>query len=246
LLLNQRPILPHELGERVKELNCLYAFSKLIEKPCICLPEIFQGLVDMIPSGWEYPEDTCARLVFEDQIFKSANFMETIWKKSSPILVGGRQIGNLEVYYLEGMPECAEGPFLQEERNLIDALAGRLGKTIKRIWAEEALQKSHALLEQRVKERTADLVSTNKQLIQEIEERKDAEESLRNALSEIKTLKDRLEAENIYFRQQGKMKRQFDHIIGQSNALKYFLYRAEQVASTNTTVLILGETGTGK
>lgn len=80
----------------------------------------------------------------------------------------------------------------------------------------------------------------------DITERKQTEDSLRTALSEIKALKDRLEAENIYFRQEMTMKHQFGHIVGQSNALKYVLYRAEQVAPVNTTVLVLGETGTGK
>lgn len=132
----------HELGERVKELNCLYTFSKLIERPDISLPEIFEGLVNIIPPGWQYPEVTCARLVFEDQILKTPNFNETIWKQSSPILVDRKSVGTLEVYYLEEKPECDEGPFLKRERDLIDALAARLGKTIQRKRAEGALQES--------------------------------------------------------------------------------------------------------
>ena len=89
----------------------------------------------------------------------------------------------------------------------------------------EALQKAHNELERRVEERTVEL---------------------RAALSEIQTMKDQLETENIYFRQEIKMRHRFEHILGQSDGLKYVLYRAEQVAPTNTTVLVLGETGTGK
>jgi formate hydrogenlyase transcriptional activator len=90
---------------------------------------------------------------------------------------------------------------------------------------EVVLNKSHDILEHRVLERTAEL---------------------RRALSEIEAMKDRLEVENIYFRQESKMKNQFENIIGQSDGLKYVLYRAQQVSPMNTTVLILGETGTGK
>ena len=89
----------------------------------------------------------------------------------------------------------------------------------------ESLQKAHSELERRVAERTVEL---------------------RTALSEINTLKEQLEAENIFFRRENIMKHQFEHIIGQSDGLKYVLYRAEQVAPLDTTVLILGETGTGK
>jgi formate hydrogenlyase transcriptional activator len=89
----------------------------------------------------------------------------------------------------------------------------------------EALQKAHDGLEQQVAERTVEL---------------------RTALSEIKAMKDQLEAENIYFRRERTMKHRFENIIGQSDGLKYALYRAEQVAPADTTVLVLGETGTGK
>jgi PAS domain S-box-containing protein len=90
---------------------------------------------------------------------------------------------------------------------------------------ELALQKAHDELEEQVGERTVEL---------------------RNALYEIQAMKHKLEVENIYFRHENKMKHQFKNIIGQSDGLKYVLYRAEQVAPTNTTILILGETGTGK
>ena len=129
----------YELGERIKELNCLYAYTNLIERPGISLSEIFQGLVGIIPPGWQYPEITCARLVFEDQIFKTANFNETVWKLSSPVLVYGGRVGTLEVYYREEKPEGDEGPFLKEERDLLNALAWRLGKAIERKQAEEDL-----------------------------------------------------------------------------------------------------------
>ncbi len=129
-----------ELGERVKELKCLYAFSNLLERPGISLPEVFKGLTAIVPAGWQYPDITCARLVIKHQVFKTVNFRETLWKQSSPVLVDGESEGTLEVYYLEEKPERHEGPFLKEERDLLNALASRLGQTIKLLRAEEALQ----------------------------------------------------------------------------------------------------------
>ena len=97
-----------------------------------------------------------------------------------------------------------------------------------------------------VHERTRELTRSNLQLTQEIEERKKAEESLQGTYAEIKQLKDRLQAENIYLQQEVDRQYNFGEIIGQSNVLSQVFMQVEQVAPMNATVLLLGETGTGK
>ena len=131
----------YDLDERVKELNCLYGISSLIEKPGISIEEIFQGLVDLVPPSWQYPEITSARILLEDKEYKTESFKETNWKQSSEIVVHGKRAGVLEICYLEERPEIDEGPFLKEERNLIKAITGRLGHIIERMRAEDALRK---------------------------------------------------------------------------------------------------------
>jgi chemotaxis protein methyltransferase CheR len=82
--------------------------------------------------------------------------------------------------------------------------------------------------------------------IQDITERKQGELDLKAALSEIKELKEKLEVERAYLQEEIKSEYNHENIIGQSNALNYIFYKVEQIAPTDTTVLILGETGTGK
>jgi transcriptional regulator with GAF, ATPase, and Fis domain len=112
--------------------------------------------------------------------------------------------------------------------------------------AEEALQEAHDKLEQRVAERTAELSATNEQLRVEIGERKRAKEKLQQAFAEIERYKTQLEAESAYLREEIRSDHNFHEIIGGSDALKYVLYKVNQIAPTDTTALILGETGTGK
>ena len=81
---------------------------------------------------------------------------------------------------------------------------------------------------------------------QDITDLKALETKLLEQLAEIKKLKFQLEGENIYLREEIKIELGFGKIIGVSGALQYALFRAQQVASTDATVLLLGETGVGK
>ncbi|MFH7326100.1 sigma-54 interaction domain-containing protein [Desulfurivibrio sp. C05AmB] len=112
--------------------------------------------------------------------------------------------------------------------------------------AEDALQKAYGTLEQMVEKRTQALVSANEQLLLEVEERKAAEASLRKANAEIKLLSDRLQVENIQIQKELSRGYDFGDILGKSDAISYVFFRVEQVAPQEATVLLLGETGTGK
>ena len=76
--------------------------------------------------------------------------------------------------------------------------------------------------------------------------RREAEQARDQALQEIGALKSQLEEENLYLKEEIKLEGDFSNIIGESEALRYVLFRIEQVAAADTTVLIQGETGVGK
>ena len=134
----------HALGERVKELRCLYAMSNLVEKHGSSLDKALSDIVEVIPPAWQYPEITCARIKIGDQVFVSERFKETRWRQSSRITVKDKKTGSLDVFYLEKRPECGEGPFLKEERSLINSLAEHIGEIVERKVAEDTLKETMA------------------------------------------------------------------------------------------------------
>jgi signal transduction histidine kinase len=160
----------HGLTERIKELNCLYGISKLIETS-LSLEEILSGTIKIIPMAWQYPEIACTRIELKNQVFTTENFKQTKWKQSETILVDGQPYGKIEVFYLEETPECDEGPFLQEERYLIHAIAERLGHIIERKLADnrlKSLYKSEKELRQKLQEEMQNKVEFTRRLIHEL------------------------------------------------------------------------------
>ncbi len=120
----------YALKERAKELNCLYEIEELFSKPDASLPVILEGIVRAIPAGWQYPDVCQAKITCGDLVYQSPNMKETPWVLSVKLSVEGEVIGKISVYYIEERPLADEGPFLKEERKLIDTIADRLERRI--------------------------------------------------------------------------------------------------------------------
>jgi signal transduction histidine kinase len=127
------------LRERVKELNCLYGISRVFERSSGDLPATLQAVVELIPSAWQYPDVTCAGLEVEGRRFQTGAAPEGCSCQQAPIVVLGKVAGSLTVCYLEEMPQEDEGPFLVEERSLLNTICLRLGAFIEREKAKEQL-----------------------------------------------------------------------------------------------------------
>ena len=140
------------LRERIKELSCLYGISRLVEKHRNQQAPILQGIVNLIPPSWQYPEICCARLVLHGEEYRSAGYRRSPWSQSATVKMDGAMVGVLEVYYSEEKPDLDEGPFLKEERDLINAIAERTGNILERIAVERQLKEEQAALTERLKE----------------------------------------------------------------------------------------------
>ncbi|MFW9914695.1 MAG: PAS domain S-box protein [Candidatus Thorarchaeota archaeon] len=134
----------HELRERIKELNCLYEISGIVERPGITLPEILEQSTRLLPSAWQYPDIAGACISFEEQFYTTKKFQASPWVQTAAIQIGDRLVGEVAVSYNEERPTVPddEGPFLQDERRLINAIAERLGRIIELKQAEIALRES--------------------------------------------------------------------------------------------------------
>ena len=125
------------LRERVKELTCLYGIAKLVGRPGISLDELLQDAVELLPPAWLYPDVASARIVLDGRTFLTGGSMKPVQNMNADIIVNGKRRGLVEVGYAWEKPQIDEGPFLNEERNLIDAVARDISIIVKQRRAEE-------------------------------------------------------------------------------------------------------------
>ena len=147
-----------DLRERVKEVTVLHATMELLQHDRGGTADLLQAITDLIPLAWQYPEIAAARLVFGESEFKTSNFSDTPWRQSAQFSTS-REYGLIEVAYLRDSPSEAEGPFLAEERRLLESLAEMLRLHFERKQAEADLRKLNLELEQRISARTEELAA---------------------------------------------------------------------------------------
>ncbi len=135
-----------ELSLHEKELRCLLDLSRLVETPGIDLEGILERAVHILLPAMKYPAISCARLTLQGKTYQTDNFKSTEWRLSVPIKIQDRVEGHLTVCYLEARPPLAEGPFASQKRNLLKAIAERIGKIAERKLATAALAKSEKRL----------------------------------------------------------------------------------------------------
>ncbi len=148
----------HDLTERVKELNCLFAIASIAHQRDLSLTEALQQIVEAIPPGWQYPKIACAQLSLSRQIFQTGNFKQTEWELTHNIMINGQKAGAVSVCYLKAPPASQKEPFLKEEKALIQVIAGQVATIVERIQAEETVRESEKLY-RLLAENSTDLIS---------------------------------------------------------------------------------------
>ena len=143
----ERQRLSHNLGERVKELTALHGTVRLLQDRTKPLEEVLSQVVALLPPAWQYPDVTVARIQFDGLTVTAPGFRETSWMQRAPLVTSTGRKGFIEVAYLEEKPPEREGPFLVEERHLINSLGDSLSSYLTRREAEEGLREAHGQLQ---------------------------------------------------------------------------------------------------
>ncbi len=111
---------------RGRDLECLYALSSVLRQTQLPLADRCKQLLAVVPKGFQYPGICRTEITLKDQTISAKGYKETPWVLAAEIPGPDGPRGSVKVCYLEQRPTCAEGPFLLEERKLVNFLARRL------------------------------------------------------------------------------------------------------------------------
>jgi signal transduction histidine kinase len=137
-----------QLKERVKELKCLYELSRIALNDEHDLKSILSRTIAILPPAMQYPEYAEASITLGKDVYHTGRFGRSIYMLSSPMTLGTKTKGKVEIGYRKKGGGVKGNPFLPEEKKLIKTVARELSVLIKRIFAEDEKQKLQAQLKQ--------------------------------------------------------------------------------------------------
>ncbi len=201
------------LGERIKELTALHGTARVLEDPRTPPDRVLAEVAILLPPAWQYPEVTAARIAFGALAAETEDFVRTPWRQAASFSGGGKE-GSIEVVYLAERPSSFEGPFLKEERALIESLARMLSSFFERRSAEEKLLAARDGLEREVHERTAQLgrLASELALAEERERRtiaSDLHDHIGQALAMIKMRLAGMQGDSVF----GGLEQSFEDVL---------------------------------
>ncbi|HUG37649.1 MAG TPA: PAS domain S-box protein, partial [Candidatus Limnocylindrales bacterium] len=139
-----------DLRERVKELALLVRAGRIMHRHDLPVRERLRLLVDSMPAAWLYPDVTEARIAFEGEAVATRGFRETPWMLTAPIPSAVDASGRVEVALMEERPDLGDGPFLDEERELIVTLGRTIGEALERGRLTRLMEQTFSSLEEAV------------------------------------------------------------------------------------------------
>jgi signal transduction histidine kinase len=178
----------HELKERVKELTALHRTARILQDETKPVDEVIREVTDLLPPAWQYPEITCARVRFQQWEVSTPGFQKTQWIQRASFATRGGQNGSIEICYLQARPTADEGPFLKEERELIDSLAEMLRSYFQHWLADQELHSAHRDLERLVDGRTEELRQANAALQTQIADYQRAQQEIEGHHRQLRQL----------------------------------------------------------
>jgi PAS domain S-box-containing protein len=140
--------LVYDLKERVKELTALHNASRIFIDTAEAESKVLGKLVNILPSAWQYPEITAARIAYDGREYKTENFSPTPWMQRESFSLPDGNTCVIEIAYLKEKPAEYEGPFLKEERYLLEALAERAKTFLTRKIMDQRIARNNLELNQ--------------------------------------------------------------------------------------------------
>lgn len=204
----------YEKTERLKELSCINQTTSILQSEK-SVENALKRIVYILPDAWQYPDHTVARISFDGKEYMSPEFIVTKWRQRQPFLTIDDKFGEVEIYYKKEFPDIDEGPFMKEERDLINNIATLICNYLNTVQGEVAIKKYRSDEELKQKyEAARDFLLNKRKLLQNFLEKNNYDRDIFHDLMKFK-VREILIISNLYdaysLEREGKFS---DYILG--------------------------------